>query len=400
MDTFGGGKIMKKIGIVLVFILLAVSAFALQKKEGPKETLWARVTLHVTWNKRNENSGEVTDGVMNLAMSGTLKLNRDFSGKVDKGRFSPLLSYALQNATYNYNYKEDYSIIRPDNPPKCPNPQRTMQKTGSVSGDSGGAPMNLIIHYHSGLAEGASRLPIAPPPQVSDMLIDYYEFIVRVPAQKSEGKSKVPDSETGGCKEIDQSDPLFDGDIEIFFKIGRGGTMSGSKSWSSQSGVHSFSVAVSDLPASFKKKPVVPKPWGKNDVHYSLTWDLDSAPVAQIERETDGHWYDVTGIDQEAMAGQTEVRLRGLVAPRSMDAAAGKWTISNKKNVGPIKGFHESTDGMIIPLPPDMEKKELTLTFIGVGESEITYTVRVGGQDVTAKVKFKVTEYVKKSPVR
>ena len=390
---------MKKIVVLLVLFLLPISVLALQKKGGPKETLWAKVTLHVTWNKRNENSGEVTEGVMNLSMSGALKLNRDFSGQVDKGRFAPLLSYALENATFNYNYKEDYSVFRSDNPPDCPNPQTTLQKTGSVSGDSGGAPMNLIIHYLSGLAAGASRLPIAPPPQVSDVLIDYYEFFVRVPAQKAEGKSKVMDSKTHQCKEIDQSDPIFDGDIKIFFKIGQGGTMSGSKSWSSQSGAHSFSVAVSDLPASFKKKPARPEPWGKNDVHYSLTWDLDSAPVAQIERETGGSWYDITGIDQEAIAGQTEVKLRGLVAPRSLDAAAGKWDIGNNHNVGPIKGFEKdykmvkgipSVPNVIALTSKDMEKKELTFLFIGEGESEVTYTVRAGGQDVTARVKFKV----------
>jgi len=381
---------MKKIVVFLVFALWPISIFAVPSKEGPKETLWAKVTLHVDWNKRNENSGEVINGVMNLSMSGTLKLNRDFSGKVDKGRFSPLLSYALQNATYNYNYKEDYSIFRSDNPPHCPNPQRTMQKTGSVTGDSGGAPMNLIIHYNSGLAEGASRLPIAPPPQALDALIDYYEFVVMVPAQKSEGKSKVPDSETGGCKEIDQSNPLFDGDIEIFFKIGPDGKMSGSRSWASQTLSNTFSVKVSDLPESFKKKPARPAPHGKNDVHYSLTWDLDAAPVAQIERETGGHWYDITGIDQESPAGE-EIKLRGLVAPRSLDTARGKWDISNWKTVGPIKGFEASTDGVpSIPIPLDLAIKELTFIFCGVGECEVTYTTKAGGQDVTAKVRFRV----------
>ena len=381
---------MKKVYILFALTLWLLSALAQGAQEGPKKTMWAKATLHVTWNKRNENSGEVQEGVMNLSMSGTLTLNREFSGQVDNGRFAPLLSYALQNPTFNYNYKEDYSIFRPDNPPYCPNPQRTMQKTGSVSGDSSGAPMNLIIHYHSGLAAGVSRLPIASPPQVLDMLIDYYEFFVRVPAQEVEGKSKVVDSKTDGCKEIDQSDPIFDGDIEIFYKIGRGGTMSGSKSWSSQSGAHSFSVAVSDLPDTFKKKPAVPRPWGKNDVHYSLTWDLDAAPVGQIERETGGHWYDITGIDQDATAG-LEVKLRGLVAPRSMDAAAGKWTISNWKTVGPIKGFEASTDGIpSIPIPLDLAIKELTIIFCGVGESEVAYTAKAGDQDVTAKVKFKI----------
>jgi hypothetical protein len=386
---------MKKAIILFVLALWPLSALAQAKKEGPKETLWAKVTLHVTWNKRTESSGEVLDGVMNLSMDGTLKLNRDFSGQVDKGRFAPLLSYALQNATYNYNYKEDYSIYRSDNPPYCPNPQRTLQKTGSVSGDSGGAPMNLIIHYHKGLAEGASRLPLAPPPQISDILIDYYEFMVRVPAQKVEGKSKVPDSTTGGCKEIDQSRPIFDGDIKIFFKFGQGGTMSGSKSWSSQSGVNSLSVEVSDLPAAFKKKPVQPKPWGKNDVRYSLTWDLDAAPVGQIERETGGRWYDVTGIDQDVLPG-VEIKLRGLAAPRSMDTAAGRWAISNWKTVAPVKGFKAASDGTLsipIDLTPDLGKKELTLQFCGVGESEVTYTTKAGGQDVTAKVKFRVKGY-------
>jgi len=381
---------MKKNIVIFVIVFLSFSVLTPAVNKGPKETLFARVTLHVDWNKRNEDSGGVRSGTMNLSMSGILKLNREFSGKVDKGRFSPLLSYALQSATYNYNYHEDWSIIRPDNPPKCPNPQRTMYKTGSVSGDSGGMPMNLIVHYQKGLAEGISRLPIAPPSEVSDVLIDYYEFVVMVPAQKAEGKSKVLDSQTHRCKEIDQSEHLFDGQIEIFFKIGPGGKMSDSKTWSSQSMSNSFSVKVSDLPDTFKKKPAVPKPGGKNDVHYSLTWDLDSAPVAQIERETGGHWYDITGIDQEVLPTE-EIKLRGLVAPRSLDTAAGKWDIGNLKTVGPVKGFKE--DIPIALTSKDLTKKELTIMFCGAGESEVIYTARANGQDVKATVKFRVKEY-------
>ena len=379
---------MKKAIVLFVLALCPFSALAQAKKEGPKETLWAKVNLHVDWNKRNEDSGGVRQGVMNLSLSGTLKLNRAFSGKVDQGRFSPLLSYALQNATFNYNYKEDYSINRQDNPPKCPNPQRTMQKTGSMSADQSGAPMNLIIHYNAGFAEGASRLPIAPPPETKDVLIDYYEFFVLVPAQKAEGKSKVFSSETKSCKEIDQSGPLFDGRIDIYFKMGPNGKMSGSKSWSSQSLSSTSSVAVSDLPETFKKKPEVPKPGGKNDVHYSLTWDLDAAPEAQIEHETGGYWFDITGIDQEVVVGQ-KIHLKGLVAPRSMDPESGKWTIGNESSVKPIKKFEASSaSGHVIRLDPkdDLEKKEVTFFFTREGESEVTFKA----QNVTAKVKFKV----------
>ena len=388
---------MKKAFILFMAALCPLSALTQARKEGPKETLWAKVNLHVDWNKRNENSGEIRTGVMNLSLSGTLKLNRDFSGQAGKGRFTPLLAYALQNPTFNYNYKEDWSIIRPDNPPKCPNPQRTLSKTGSVSGDQGGAPMNLIIHYHAGLAEGASSLPVAPPSEAKDALIDYYEFVVLVPAQKAEGKSKVLDSKTGKCKEIDQSDPILDGQIEIFFKIGPGGQMSGSKSWASQTMSSNFSVKVSDLPESFKKKPAVPKPGGKNDVHYSLTWNLDAAPEAQIERETGDRWFDVTGVEQSVMTG-IEIKLRGLVAPRSVDKAAGRWDISNWNAVSPMKTLEkrapaapEPDVGVVAPLTPgDLAKKELVFWFSGAGECEVTYTTRAGGQDVTAKVKFKV----------
>lgn len=395
---------MKKAFVLLVLALWLLSAVALAgaKAGGPKETLWAKVNLHVDWNKRNESSGETRTGVMNLALSGMLKLNRDFSGKADKGRFSPLLSYALQNATFNYTYKEDWNINRQDNPPKCPNPQRTMNKGGSASGDQGGAPMNLIIHYHAGLAEEAARLPIAPPPEARDALIDYYEFVVLVPAQKAEGKSKALDSKTRKCKEIDQSDPILDGQIEIFWQIGQGGKLSGSKSWSSQGLSYNFSVKVSDLPESFKKKAAVPKPGGKNDVHYSLTWDLDAAPVAQIEREIGGHWFDVTGIDQAVLTGD-EIKLRGLVAPRSLDKAAGKWEISNWKAVRPIKGFEEKLDSSGVPAvglpilltPRDLTKKELALQFLLEGESEVTYTTQAGGQNVTATVKFKIKKRAK-----
>jgi hypothetical protein len=382
---------MKKAIILFVLALWPLSALAQAKKEGPKETLWAKVNLNVTWNKRNEDWGGVNEGRMNLSMSGTLKLNRDFSGKVDKGRFSPLLAYALQNATFNYDYKEDWSIIRSDNPPDCPNPQKTLQKTGSVSGDQHGAPMNLIIHYHKGLAEGASRLPLAPPPEAMAALIDYYEFVVLVPAQKAEGKSKVPDSKTGGCKEIDQSGPILDGQIEISFKIGADGKMAGSKSWTSQGLPHTFSVEVSDLPESFKKKPAAPKPWGKNDVHYTLTWDLDAAPIGQIEHETGGYWFDITGIDQDVVVGQ-KIHLKGLVAPRSMDTESGDWTIGDESKVKPILKFEASTEsGHVLRVDAsNLVKKEVTFFFTDEGESEVTYRTQAGGQDVTAKVKFKV----------
>ncbi len=376
---------MKKSSVLFFTVFFLLSAMSPAVNKGPKETLFARVTLHVSWDKHNENSGEIRTGTMNLSMGGILKLNREFSGKVDKGRFSPILSYAQQNATCNYNYHEDWSIVRPDNPPRCPNPQRSLYKTGLVSGDSGGAPMNLVIHYHKGLAGG----PIMPASELSDMLIDYYEFEVMVPVQKTEGKSKALDSKTRQCKEIDQSAHLFDGQIEIFYKIGPGGKLSGAKSWSSQSMSNSFSVKVSDLPDTFKRKPAVPKPGGKNDVHYSLTWDLDSAPVAQIEREVGGHWYDITGLDQKVLPTE-EISLRGLVAPRSLDTAAAKWEISNWSQVGPAKGFKEEIP--IALTPKDLGKKQLAIMFCGVGETEITYTTKAGAQEVSAKVKFKIIE--------
>jgi len=264
-------------------------------------------------------------------------------------------------------------------------------KTGSAAGDQGGAPMNLIIHYNKGLAEGASRLPIAPPAEAMDALIDYYEFVVLVPAQTYEGKSKVFSSEAKSCKEIDQSGPILDGQIEIAFRMGAGGKMSGSRSWSSQTLSKTFSVKVSDLPESFKKKPEVPKPGGKNDVHYSLTWDLDAAPVGQIEHETGGYWFDITGIDQEVVVGE-KIHLKGFVAPRSMDPESGKWTIDNESAVKPIKKFEaDHNRGQVIRLSDgDLSRKEITFFFTREGESEVAYKAKAGGQDVEAKVKFKV----------
>jgi hypothetical protein len=67
------------------------------------------------------------------------------------------------------------------------------------------------------------------------------------------------------------------------------------------------------------------------------------------------------------------------------------WDISNKKTVGPAKGFNE--DIPIALTSKDLARKELTLMFCGVGETEVTYTTRAGGREVKATVKFKVKKY-------
>jgi hypothetical protein len=391
---------MKKAVALFLLAFVPLSALAQAKKTAPKESMWAKVTLHINWNKRNENSGEVRTGVWNVSMNGRLKLNHDFSGKSGRGRFSPLLGYTLENPTFNYNYREDWSIERQDNPPDCPNPQRTMYKTGSAAGDQGDMPANLIVHYNAALFDAASSLPVQLPPEAQDAIIDYYEFVVLTPAQKAEGKLKVMDSKTKQCKEIDQTDPILDGEIDIAWMIGTDGRLAGSKSWSSEAQSNTCMVKVANLQPSFKKKEAEPKPGGKNDVHYSLTWDFDAAPEAQVEREIDGRWFDVTGVDQTVQAYDV-IKLRGLVAPRSMDKATGRWNISNETTVFPMKGDLDAV-GRNIPgaqpvtnlTPGDLAKKELVFWFADPGESEVTYTTHAGGQEVTATVKFTIKRRV------
>ena len=388
---------MKKAIAFFLLAIIPLSASVQTKKSAPKESMWAKVTLHVNWDKRRESSGETRRGVFNVSMSGMLKLKRDFSGKVGQGRFSPLLSYTLENPTFNYNYKEDWGIERRDNPPPCPNPQVTMYKTGSAAGDQGGLPANLIVHYNAAMTEGAFNLPVQLPPEAQDALVDYFEFVVLVPAQKAEGKAKALDAETKKCKEIDQTDPILGGEIDIAWMIGMDGRMAGSKSWSSETQSKTCTVKVSNLPATFKKKEAVPKPGGKNDVHYSLTWDFDAAPEAQIEREINGRWFDVTGVDQTVQTFDV-IKLRGLVAPRVLDKAAGRWKVSNELVVFPMKGDMDAVGRNKPGAQPvtnlntaDLAKKELAFFFTENGESEMTYTTQAGGQEVTATVKFTVT---------
>ncbi len=393
---------MKKALVLFVLVLwsfLPSSVTGPRAATGPKETLFAKVNLHVTWEKRNENSGEIRKGNLNLAMSGTLKLNRGFSGKAGQGRFTPLLAYALENPSFNYTFNDQVDIQRDDNPPKCPNPQLVMNKGGSASGDQGGMPVNLYIHYHAGLADEAARLPVAIPGEAQAALIDYYEFTVLVPDQKAEGKGKAYDAERRQCKEIDQSDPILGGQIDIAWKIGEGGKLSGGKSWSSPALSYTFGVKVSNLPESFKKKEAVPVPGKtkKNDVKYSLTWDFDAAPVAQIEREIEGHWFDVTGLEQTVTGGET-IKLRGMVAPRSMDSARGRWSLAQLS--GDVIGTGEPVikEDVVSPQPLVLTKKELQFIYIGTGTSEVTYTTSAGGQELSAKVKFIVKEWSSKPP--
>ena len=378
--------------LVLVFAFWPFSAAAPQASKGPKESLIAKVNLHVTWEKRNENSGETRTGSLNLAMSGMLKLNREFSGKAGQGRFTPILSYSLENPSFNYTFKDQVDIQREGAPPKCPNPQLVMNKGGSTSGDQGGLPANLIIHYHAGLAGEAGRLPVAIPGEAQAALIDYYEFTVLVPDQKAEGKGKAYDAEAKRCKEIDQSDPILGGQIDIAWTI-EGGKLSGGKSWSSPGLSYAFGVKVSNLPESFKKKDAVPAPGKtkKNDVKYSLTWDFDAAPVAQVEREIEGHWFDVTGLEQTVIAGKT-IKLRGMVAPRSLDTARGKWNLATLK--GDLAGTGEPTvkKDAVTPQPLVLTRKELLFIYVGTGTSEVTYTTMAGGQELSAKVRFIVQE--------
>jgi hypothetical protein len=368
---------MKKTLVLMLLALCPLLAFPQAMKAGPKETMWARVTLHVAWNIRNEDSGEVevTQGVLHLTMNGTLKLNREYSGIRHAGRATPLLAYTLKDFTFNVMYKDAHSFFSPENPPKCSNPQTTFDKQASVNGDSRDEPpVNLFIHYLAGIG---MLQPDRTPPAVKDRLIDYYEFDVRVPYQKIDGQSQEFDYTSKKCSPHPQTRTIDDDDIRIYYMFGEGHTLAGSKSWTSHSDhPPGFFAEVSDLPAVFKRKPARPEPGGKNDVQYTLSWDLDSSPVAEIERERyGGLWYDVTGVDQEVAVGDV-IHLRGLVSPRSLDTGKGKWD------------FSPWSDDFAIPL---ILTNELAFTAPqNLREFEVTYTTKAGGQDVSAKVTFKV----------
>ena len=128
---------MKKAAAFFLLALVPLSAFAQPKKPAPKESLWAKVTLHVTWDKRRESTGETRKGTFNVSMNGMLKPNRDFSGKVGQGRFSPLLGYTLENPTFNYSYQEDWAVERGD--------ERAGAVVGQVKGITAVGRLPIII---------------------------------------------------------------------------------------------------------------------------------------------------------------------------------------------------------------------------------------------------------------
>jgi len=380
---------MKRIIVILWAALFPLTVQAAQAKAGPKQSLEARLSLNVDWNKINKESGDAHRGFMHLTLSGTLRINESFSGP-SRGKAPLLISYSFENATFSYRYKDEYFMNNPDNPPKCPNPQSIYEGQGSISGGSGGAAINLGLHYHAGLAGNVDKIPFNFPAEMADVLIDYYEFILPVPEQKISGKSKEYIGEGAGCRERDQSRKIFGGIIEILAPIGQGGRMSGSKNWSSDSGASSFSVAVSDLSSTFRHKPVSPPPGKDNDVHYSLSWDLDALPVVEVLWKSGGVWLDVTNKEQEVVTGE-KIELRGQVLPRSADPGSGTWTVDGGQG-RPIKKYEASLEqAEVIRLDSnDLQQQNLTLYWTDQGQEKVTYRTKADGQDVSAEVTFKI----------
>lgn len=386
---------MKRVVVFLIVLFFPLAARTAPAGDDLKEELRINLTLNADWDHKG-SSGQSNKGSLQVNIRGTLRLNEDFTSS-RQGLPAVLIAYRLQSGQASYTYCEEHFLNDPRHPPKCPNPQTRYDGQGSVSFDAGAAPMNLLIHYHRELAGNLAEMPMAPPPGLPDVLIDYYEFFLSVPEQEVKGTSQVYDAQTKSCRKIPQKKKVLGGAAELFFRLAEDGKMAGSRQWSADRApfTGSSSVQAADLPEVFHRKPLAPEPKGSGDTRFSLTWDLDASPAAEIMRKKDGGWLPVSNTVQEVVAGE-KIELAGRVNPESEDPRSGRWTVGESKGK-PIVKYEASLDrAEVVHLDQGRLNRPDLVPFYwsGEGEEKVAYKTSAGGRDLTGEVTFKIRKPV------
>jgi hypothetical protein len=369
---------------ILGFSLANWAQFPGQQKE-VKKKLEARVNFRVHWNIDTEDENNTGSLVLNL--KGMLNYNEQMSS-LPHGMMTIMLPYRIQNMQASYIYKE--RVIDKDPPKNCPeliadyNDSGTFDVPALPSG-----PGDLMAHHLGSIGKITKMNKIAPP-EVKDLLHDYYDFFLVAPSLDIHGRVRGPDD----CRdwtEADKNLQLCSIQIRYLMEEGR---MSGKANWTThrEGGSAPLDVKVSNLPKKMEEEAFSPKNMPGN-VRYSLSWEIKEPSAIIIQRKVGKEWKDIDSDEALKRVSVGErIELRGVAFPAEKKISAPSWRIDGNNNKNYIKKYEANNDeAKVIPLQgKDLQKMEVVFYWHKGDKGQVKFSATVGGTQHEKEAEFKI----------
>jgi hypothetical protein len=368
----------------IALLLLPLTAFAAGEKK-PPQTMPIQASLTVDWDV--QSGDRRNEGKMTARMQGTAHLAEGMSMMDPMAPVGSFVTYAAKGVNVTWTYQEK---VTEENPPEgCPPLVAEYEGGGAfvLEQINTAATSGLNIRKVGSLVP--KEMMQFAPPEVHEMMIDYYDFFAVARDQEVRGRHR------------DGNDCVFKADtkevnpfpLTVRFRITDEGKMKGSRKWSvdGTSGAPAFNILVSDLPASMEDQPLQPEPGG-DEIHYDLSWNFGEVdPYVEIQRREGGEWVPIVEEPVEVKVGE-KLELRGVVMPEAEDTGKGRWTVPGR----PVQEFVVEGESGFVDWLEDTELDTQELTFHwwdGEDGLEVRYeTTSKKGTALNGSASFNVAE--------
>ncbi len=341
---------------------------------GDRSEVQATVSVKVSWNKHDEHGGNLEDkGSMSSSVSGVLVKSQDRSGV-----FLFVPESAGMHATVKYHNV------------------RTYKKTGKIYlMEDGSGNVEVLSPQSLGDPQSQGHLELMAmtgPGGIAHALQlggEVDPFTVMEMMKSGENKDHYSFSVTTPIKTIitDEEGKSKEGLRGIHFALIAGalndGTINSSAKWTSDKvkpliGYQSFMGTKYEPPKS-------------GDVEYAVNWTFgEIPPVAEIQREVNGEWVNITDETVKAVVGE-KIKLRGVVRPENKDPGTGTWTLEGG---GTGRNYIERYEaniskGEVIDLK-NLNTKELEFYWVDGGAATVEYTAQTDVNKASAEAGFEI----------
>lgn len=375
-----------KFTVLLVLCLFSINTTAptVQQKE-VKKKLEARLNYRVHWNIDTED--ENNTGSLNLTLQGLLIYNEEYSS-LPHGMMTIMLPYNIQSMQGKYLYKERKTDKDP--PDGCPELVAEYDDSGTLEVPHIMPTGDLMDHQLGSIGKITKMNAIAPP-EVKDLLHDYYDFFLVSPDIEIHGRQVGKNCK--GYVEATQNLQLCH--MEIRFLRKENGDMSGDVSWSThrEGGSPPLYIKVSNLPEKMDDEPFSP-PNEPGNVNYHLSWEIDEPSALLIQRKKNGKWHDIDSDEALKRVSVGErIELKGVGLTEEKKVSSPTWSIDGNNNQNYIKKY-DANDKMarVIPLKNGDLKKEEVVFFWYKGETgKVKLSAKVGDTQYEKEVEFKIS---------
>ena len=343
---------------------------------GDRDEVRAMVTVRVSWNQHDEYGGNLEDsGAMSSVISGVLVKARGRSGVFlfvpdDSG-----MSASVQYQNIRSDKKTGKTYMREEGSGNVP----VVAPQAMGDPKSNGHLELMALTGPGGTAHALQMGGEVDPFTMMQMMqsgqnMDHYSFSVAIPI-----KTIVTDEEG----------KTYEGLRGIHFALIaealKGGSIGNSVKWTSDKLKYSIGYQ------SFMETKYEPPRSG--DVQYSVTWNFgDIPPSAEIEREMNGKWVNITDETVKVVVGE-KIKLRGVIRPEDQDPGKGSWNLGgggSGRNY--IKRYEaDMRKGEVIDLE-NLNTREVEFYWVDGGAAAVEYASQAGTEEVSAGAKFEIKE--------